>query len=83
MTMKPKHGYGVGSVQPNRLTCVCGHVESYDGDDGLCAGIDRLNAHIRGTYTDEEWEALLKECKVAVVDGTTGAVTPSPKGDKT
>jgi hypothetical protein len=80
--MKAEHRYGVGSVRSDRLTCACGHVELFNGDAELPAALERLNAHIRGTYTDEEWEELMKKCKVALVDGTTGAVTLPPEGDK-
>ena len=79
--MKTEHRYGVGGVRADRLTCACGHVELFDGDAELPAAVERLNAHIRSTYTDEEWEELLKKSKVAFVDGTTGEVTPA-EGDK-
>ena len=80
--MRAEHRYGVGSVRTDRLTCACGHVEPFDGDGELPAAIERMNAHVRGTYTDEEWDELMRKTKTAFVDGATGAVTPSPGGDK-
>lgn len=80
--MRVAHRYGVGSVRADRLTCACGHVELFDGDVELPAALDRMNAHVRSAYTDEEWDELMKKTKIAYVDGATGAVTQPAIGDK-
>jgi hypothetical protein len=75
--MGAEHQYDVGGVRADRLTCACGHVELFDGNAELPDALERMNAHIRSTYTDEEWEELMKKTKTAFVDGATGAVTPA------
>lgn len=62
------------------LACSCGHVEPFDGDADLSSALERLNAHIRGSYSDEEWEEFMQNAKLATLDSATGVLTTTPKG---
>lgn len=83
MTMtKQEHWFAKVEASPDRrIVCGCGHVEHYDGDSyaDLVEGAQRMNEHIRGSYTDEEWEEKLKKSSMGTVDTETGVVTLPPK----
>lgn len=71
--MTTNHHY-FRAVNMATLSCACGHVEV------ILGALARLNQHIRSSYSDEEWEALMQKSKLATVDSTTGLVKTS-KGD--
>jgi hypothetical protein len=64
-----------------RLLCACGHAEPFSGAD-LSAALERMNEHIRASYTDEEWEVHMKKTKLATLDPATGDLKMSPEGPK-
>lgn len=63
----------------DRLVCACGHAEPLD--DGIGLAIERMNTHIRESYTDEEWDAMAKKMRLATLDTAAGILT-MPKGKR-
>ena len=78
MTRKIEHRYTTGSG--GRLTCACGHQEPVD--DGIGAAVERMNAHMRASFTDEEWTAKMQNTRLAVLDSNTGDLKIPPNGPK-
>jgi hypothetical protein len=64
----------------DRLICKCSHVELVDGN--LSAALERMNAHIRGSYTDAEWEVKMQKTKLATLDSSTGDLKMPSEGPK-
>ena len=75
---KIEHRYATGS-SGDWLNCACGHQEPID--DGIGAAVERMNAHIRASFTDKEWEAKMQNTRLATLDLNTGHLDMS-KGPK-
>lgn len=83
MKLKADHGYAaLGTTAKQHFTCTCGHVESFDGDADLNKALERMNAHIRSSYTDEEWAEKMQKTKLAMLDSMTGVMKMPPEGPK-
>lgn len=63
-----------------QFVCSCGHVEPITAD--FSSTVDRMNAHVRAAYTDAEWEKLMSETKLALLDSQTGALKMPEEGPK-
>ena len=81
MTDRAAHRYAssLGS-DGDSLTCACGHAEPISGD--LVAAVGRMNAHIRASYSDEEWEAKMQGARLATLDTATGELSLPARGPK-
>lgn len=80
MTAADHHYTSNMGASHDRLICACGHAEPFDDD--FNGALERMNAHIRGAYTDEEWEAQMQKTKLATLDSKTGVLTMPPEGPK-
>ena len=62
------------------MTCACGHQEPID--DGIGAAVERMNAHIRTSFTEKEWVAKMQNTRLATLDSETDDLKMPPKGPK-
>lgn len=61
------------------FACTCGHTEPIRENIG--EALERMNDHIRTSYTDEEWERKMQRSGLAVFDPTCAQLT-LPRGAK-
>jgi hypothetical protein len=74
----------MGPLDAPRLVCACGHAEPFEDSFGanFSEALERMNAHIRSFYTDEEWEARMQQSKLATLNTATGELKMPPDGPK-
>lgn len=69
-----KHHYA--RVGDGKIVCACGHAEPMD-EATFNDALERMNAHIRSCYTDEEWALEMEKFKVGLIDKTGVLTMPS------